>query len=170
MTFQLQPVLESPSLVLRPLETTDFEALYQAASDPLIWAVHPQPTRYRREVFQTYFESAMASRGAFAILDKATGKIIGSSRYYNFNADLSEIAIGYTFMTRAYWGGVYNRELKSLMINHALQFVHTVNFEVGTANGRSRRAMEKIGGQLIGEALLDGQSHVIYAITSRLSE
>src|ERR671933_91940 len=94
--FILQPTLTGELLELRPLESRDFDALFAAASDPLIWEQHPEPDRYTRSVFQRYFQGAMESRGAFAIVDRKTGRIIGSSRYWNFDAAAGEIEIGWT--------------------------------------------------------------------------
>src|SRR3954452_23364844 len=123
LNFDLQPTLVGKRIWLRPLRAENFDALFAAASDPLIWAQHPESDRYTREVFRRYFDTAMESGGAFAIIDRATGRIIGSTRYYNWQPDASEIEIGWTFLETAYWGGVYNRELKALMLKHAFQFV-----------------------------------------------
>jgi RimJ/RimL family protein N-acetyltransferase len=131
---------------LRPLTEDDFEALFAAASDPLIWEQHPDSMRYTRERFEIYFRSGMDSKGAFAIIDLQTGQIIGSSRFYNYSSKTSSVEIGYTFLARPYWGGGYNRELKYLMMNYAFQFVDTAYFVVGQNNQRSRKAMCKIGG------------------------
>ncbi|MDB6079677.1 MAG: hypothetical protein JWO82_3424 [Akkermansiaceae bacterium] len=145
-TIELQPTLTGEHLSLRPLREDDFEALYTAASDPLIWEQHPQPTRWQREVFQTFFTLAMASGGAFTVVDPATGAILGSSRYYDWNPASREIAIGYTFLTRHYWGGPANREMKRLMLEHIFQWAEKVWFHIGTENRRSRKATEKLGG------------------------
>ncbi|MGB5249420.1 MAG: GNAT family N-acetyltransferase, partial [Gammaproteobacteria bacterium] len=59
-----------------------------------------------------------------------------------------EVEIGWTFLSRDYWGGSYNAEIKQLMLEHAFSFVDTVVFWVGETNFRSRRAVEKIGGVL----------------------
>jgi N-acetyltransferase len=67
--FSLQPTLTDGLVRLRPLAEADFEALYAVAADPLLWAQHPNPERYQREVFQTYFDGTMASGGAFAVED-----------------------------------------------------------------------------------------------------
>lgn len=166
-TFELQPTLSGTKLALRPLTPEDFGATFKAASDPLIWELHPQSTRYQEDVFKTYFDGAIKSGGSFAILDKETQEIIGSSRYYDYQPGKSQIIIGYTFLTRKYWGGNFNRELKGLMLHHAFRFVDTVLFEVGLNNLRSRRAMEKIGGTLTSEVVLDGKPHVVYAITKQ---
>lgn len=141
-----QPTLEGELLEIRPLTQEDYTELLKAASDPLIWEQHPQPDRYKPEVFKVFFAEAMASKGALVIIDKKTSEIIGSSRYYDYLPEDSSLVIGYTFLTRKYWGGLYNRELKKLMVNHALQFVKTTYFQVGLHNIRSQKAMLKIGG------------------------
>jgi RimJ/RimL family protein N-acetyltransferase len=117
-----------------------------AASDPAIWAVHPVRDRYKADVFREFFDGALASKSAFAFLDNASGAIVGSSRYHGYDPGLSEIEIGWTFLTRAYWGGSYNAEVKRLMLDHAFAFVDTVVFWVGETNWRSQRTMETIGG------------------------
>lgn len=147
--MQLQPVLHGPRLRLRPLKDADFDALYDAASDPLIWALHPASNRHERPIFEQFFETAMASRGAFAIERKSDRKIIGTSRYYDATGKES-VAIGFTFLTREHWGGDWNRELKFIMLDHAFIYVRRVLFHVGEHNLRSRKAMEKIGAKFIG--------------------
>ena len=75
-----------------------------------------------------------------------TDASIGSSRYYGYEPELSEIEIGWTFLARSHWGGRANREVKRLMLDHAFTFVDTVIFWVGDENWRSQGAMTKIGG------------------------
>ncbi|MGH9523464.1 MAG: GNAT family N-acetyltransferase [Terriglobales bacterium] len=168
MDFELQPTLTGELVQLRPLRADDFDALFAAASDPLIWEVHPEPTRYQREVFQRFFDGGMASGGAFAVVDRKTGRIIGSSRYHDYKAGPpSEIEIGFTFLERAYWGGGYNAEMKRLMLDHAFRFVERVVFTVGENNLRSRRALEKIGARHAGLAdrpTADGSPNLLYEI------
>jgi len=170
IAFELQPTLTGALLELRPLRPDDFDALYRAASDPLIWEQHPEPTRHQREVFQKYFDSAIESGGALVVIDRKSGAIIGSSRYWNLDPARSEVEIGWTFLQRAYWGGEYNGEMKRLMIEHAFRFVEHVLFVVGEENLRSRKAVEKIGGTLLKKVertAPDGtiRRNVVYAIT-----
>ena len=74
MIHPLQPVhLLNTKVRLTLLRPDDREALYQVASDPLIWEQHPNPDRYQRPVFDTYFNGALESGGAFLITDAATG-------------------------------------------------------------------------------------------------
>ena len=146
--FDLQPTLKGLLLELRPLEPGDFDALFQAARDPLIWEQHPEADRHEPAVFQKYFDGAIASRGAFAIVERTSGRIIGSSRFCSLDPG-REVEIGWTFLERPFWGGLYNRELKSLMLGHAFRFVERVVFVVGEGNLRSQKALEKIGARLL---------------------
>jgi RimJ/RimL family protein N-acetyltransferase len=146
-----QPYLIGSTLRLRPLAEADYDALFAAASDPLIWEQHPDRERHTRTRFDFYFRSAIESKGALAVIDLKSGTLIGSSRYTDHNSNTSSVEIGFTFLTRNYWGGTYNRELKTLMLNYAFQQVETVYFVVGKNNLRSRKAMTKIGGIEIAE-------------------
>ena len=166
MPFDSQPVLKGALLELRPLRADDFDALYEAASDPLIWEQHPQRDRWKPEVFRGYFADQLASGGALIVHDAQTGETIGLSRYHGYDADESEVEIGWTFLVRRCWGGVYNRELKDLMLAHAFRFVDNVVFLVGPENMRSRRGVEKIGAVEIGTRPgADGRPSVAYRIT-----
>jgi len=152
--FDLQPTLKGNLIELRPLTGEDFDALFAAASDPLIWEQHPESDRYTREVFQRYFDGAIDSKGAFAIIERKSARIIGSSRYCNLKPIEREVEIGWTFLERTFWGGLYNRELKSLMLEHAFRFVDRVVFVVGEKNLRSQKALERIGARFLKKAQL----------------
>ena len=153
MNFDLQPRLEDDLIILQPLKEQDFEALHAAASDPLIWEQHPVKERYKRDVFlENFFQPGIKSKGAFLVLEKKTGAVMGSSRYDNLHEKESDIEIGWTFLARPYWGGRYNQAMKALMMNHAFQFVDNIIFRIGENNWRSRKAVEKIGGIQINPA------------------
>jgi RimJ/RimL family protein N-acetyltransferase len=169
-TFDLQPHLVGELLELRPLRPEDWEGLFRVASDPKVWEQHPAWDRYQEEVFRDFFREALESRGAFVAVDRQTGAIIGSSRYFGHDPQKREIEIGWTFLSRAYWGGTYNAEMKRLMLDHAFQFVDRVVFIVGAENVRSRKAMQKIGGVLTDRRVprnLHGRvvEHVVFEIT-----
>jgi len=146
--FDAQPILQGKRLELRPLRRADWEALYAVASDPLIWEQHPARNRHELEVFRAFFDEALAGGTAFVVVDRANGLVIGSSRFHGYDEAKSEVEIGWTFLARLYWGGVYNGEMKRLMLEHAFQFVDRVIFVVGVDNVRSRKAMLNIGGVL----------------------
>ena len=146
MSFDLQPNLKGELIELRPLAPEDWNELFAVASDPLIWQQHPESDRYKENVFKIFFREAMECGGAFVIIDTKSQQIIGSTRFYGYDQERSEIEIGWTFLARKYWGGRYNRELKQLMLAHAFKFVENAIFFVGENNIRSQKATEKIGG------------------------
>ena len=144
-----QPTLEGERLRLRPLRPGDWDSLYAVARDPLVWEVHPAHDRWQEPVFRSFFADALAKRGALVVIERQSGAIIGSSRYQNYDEESGgSIEIGWTFLARSYWGRATNRELKQLMLEHALKPVERVHFIVGENNFRSRAAMVKIGGKL----------------------
>jgi N-acetyltransferase len=166
-----QPVLEGEHVRLRPLRADDWDALFAVASDPLIWQQHPAHDRSREPVFRAFFDDALANKGALAVLDAASGAVIGSSRFQGLDeTDGGSVEIGWTFLARSHWGTPTNPEMKRLMLAHALASVAEVRFLVGETNIRSRRALEKIGAKLTDrrEARVAGGvlvPHLTYAIT-----
>jgi RimJ/RimL family protein N-acetyltransferase len=168
--FDLQPTLTGERLELRPIRRDDWDALYAAASDPLIWEQHPESDRYKPDVFRRYFDGAIECGGGFVVVDRRTGAIVGSTRYFGHDEAASEIEIGWTFLTRDYWGGSYNGEMKRLLLDHAFRYVDRVVFLVGVTNIRSQRAMEKIGGVRAGTRVNGvGRESVVFAIVKERS-
>jgi RimJ/RimL family protein N-acetyltransferase len=139
-----QPTLDGPTLRARPLRVGDQESLYAVARDPLLWEQHPDPDRWRPEVFARFFADAVASGGALVVLSR-DGEVIGSSRFDRLDPQGRRVEIGWTFLARSHWGGAANGELKGLMLDHAFEAVDVVVFRVGVDNHRSRRAVEKLG-------------------------
>src|SRR6266705_2570445 len=145
MSFGLQPHLKGELVELRPFAPEDWDDLFAVASDPLIWEQHPGSDRYKEDIFRVFFREALESGGAFVVIDAKNQQIIGSTRFYGYDPEKSEIEIGWTFLARKYWGGRYNQEMKRLMLAHAFKVVENVVFYVGDTNIRSQKAMEKIG-------------------------
>lgn len=145
------PALENENIKLVPLKETDFERLFAVASDPKVWEQHPNKDRYKREAFLNFFKGAMESKGAFLVLNKISGEILGSTRFYDFDEKNKSILIGYTFYGTKSWGKNINPQVKKLMLDYIFQFVETVIFHVGKENIRSQKAMEKLGAEKIGE-------------------
>jgi RimJ/RimL family protein N-acetyltransferase len=165
MPFDLQPTLKGDLLELRSLRVEDYLDLYAVAADPLLWEQHPNPERYRLEVFEVFFREALQSGGALVAFDARDGRCIGSSRFHGFDEAKSQIEIGWTFLARSHWGGTYNREMKRLMLRHAFQFVCSVLFRIGPHNFRSQKAIEKIGGAREGSIIdSSGKEYVVYRI------
>ena len=111
----------------------------------------------------------MASGGALIATDAGNGKVIGGSRYHGYDAEQSEVEIGWTFLARAYWGGKYNGEMKQLMLLHAFTFVDRVIFLIGPENYRSQRAVGKIGAVRAGTRIDGyGRERLAFEITAAM--
>jgi N-acetyltransferase len=172
--LDFQPTLVGPTLTVRPIAAGDWTELFAAGSDPKIWELHPVSDRYTEPEFRKFFDGGVDGKMAFVFVDNASGRLIGSSRYYGYEPAFSEIEIGWTFIARSHWGGSANREVKRLMLDHAFTFLDTVVFWVGEDNLRSQGAMTKIGGVkragLFTRALAGDVRHVIFEITKRAYE
>jgi len=172
MVPPMRPTLLDDRLLLRPMAADDRVALFAVASDKEIGAIHPAHDRWQETVFARFFDEGLASNGALTAIDRATGAVIGSSRYDIRVCEAGEVEIGWTYLARDYWGGAWNRSMKRLMLAEAFRAgFHTVIFLVGETNLRSRRAMEKIGGRLTDrrqrwEMAGTQIDHLIYAISS----
>lgn len=149
MNFNLQPTLTNELIKIEPLKQEDFERLFKVASDPLVWEQHPNKDRYKREIFENFFKGAIESKGAFLVTEIESGKVIGSSRYYELNEENSSVAVGYTFIGRDYWGKGHNKALKKLMFDYAFKFVNNIILHIGETNFRSQKATEKLGAKKI---------------------
>ena len=169
MEFDYKPVLKGELLELRPLLASDFDGLYAVACDPDIWKLHPAKNRYKREVFEQYFADAVKSDTALIALDRVTGSIVGTSRFHGYDSEKSEIEIGWSFLSRACWGGRYNGEMKKLMIDHAYKYVNNVLFIIGKENLRSQKAAQKIGAELVDDSFVRGElENVVYRISQKV--
>ena len=167
MPFDLQPKLKGNLVELKPLRADDYHDLYAVAADPMIWEQHPVNDRHKEEVFKEFFRDALESKGTLVVVDSSESQIIGSSRFHGYDQERSEIEIGWTFLTRSHWGGIYNGEIKHLMLNHAFNYIDTVVFLIGLQNIRSQRAIEKIGALRVGTRHdSGGRNSFVYRITA----
>jgi RimJ/RimL family protein N-acetyltransferase len=164
LAFDHQPTLIGTLVELKPLCAEDHADLYAVASDPLIWEQHNEKNRHEEAVFAAFFRESLASGGALLATDVATQQVIGSSRFYGYSEERSEVEIGWTFLTRSHWGGAFNGELKQLMLRHAFGFVRSVVLFVSTDNIRSQRAVGKVGGVL--DKAPDAEGRLVYRVSA----
>ena len=80
----------------------------------------PIRTGTKKMSSRSSFAKAIESGGALVALDASDGRVIGSSRFHGYDEAKSEIEIGWTFLARSHWGGVYNGEMKALMLGARL--------------------------------------------------
>ena len=170
--INFQPTIHNKLITARPLQEEDFDKLYQAASDPLIWEQHPNKNRYQRPDFENYFKGAIASGGALLVMDAQTNQVIGCSRYSDFKPETNTVSIGYTFFIRSHWGTGHNYDLKKGMLDYIFQFVDNVSFYIGAINKRSQISIERFGAIKTGEEDMayfgePSQPNYVYTITKQ---
>jgi len=151
MNFSQSVVLENSRVRLRPLDTTDFEALKPAAFDPAVW----QFTLSRADdavSLADYLATAVQDREAgrryaFAIIDRATGQLVGSTSYYNIVPADQRLSIGYTWLGREFQGTGLNRAAKHLLLSYAFDHLdyERVELETDARNQQSQQAMLRMG-------------------------
>ena len=147
-SLNLQPCLENELVHLAPLDQQHFDSLYRVASDPEIWTQHQNSNRHELKQYTEFFGDALDSGRALVVINKRDDQIIGSSRYEPCHERSLSIEIGWSFLSRNYWGGRYNQAVKELMINHAFQFYDEIIFQIDRNNIRSQMATMKLGGVL----------------------
>ena len=142
---QLNTTLTGEKIILRPILASDFDELAS------IVVQFPEIYRFSNiaqtpEVFEQWFAQAISDQ-AFVVLDQASRQLIGSSRFYNFNALVPHACIGYTWYHPDAHGTWVNPEAKLLMLKLGFEQLNLVRigFEVDSTNLRSRNAVLKLG-------------------------
>ncbi|MGI4740987.1 MAG: GNAT family N-acetyltransferase [Janthinobacterium lividum] len=144
-------VLENRRVRLRPLEATDFEALKAIAFDPDIWRF--TLTRGDDAVsLAAYITAALQARQAgqrfpFVIIDRETGRVAGSTSYYNISEANQSLSIGYTWVGTDFQRTGLNRAAKHLLLCHAFGQLgcERVELETDSRNHKSQEAMRRMG-------------------------
>ena len=148
----LTPVrLEDDHVLLEPLGLHHVADLEAAAADGELWNLWftsaPAPGEARG-----YIEKALAGLAAnamlpFAVREKSSGEIAGTTRYYDFAPELPRIAIGYTWYAKRWQKSHLNSACKRLLLKHAFEGMDCVAVEFHTdhRNLDSQRAIERLG-------------------------
>jgi RimJ/RimL family protein N-acetyltransferase len=149
-------ILRGEAVDLLPLEKEHFDELLLAASDKKLWELIPIDCS-KPETFRAAYDIALTERerGAqypFVIYHKATDSIIGSTRFFEIFPNDLKLEIGWTWVIKKYWGTVVNFECKLLLLTYCFEVLKTRRVQIKTDenNLRSRKAIEKIGGQFEG--------------------
>jgi N-acetyltransferase len=148
--------LEGSLVVLEPLAEEHAEGLWEAAQAPEIWR-WLWPAGKSRERFEGWMETSLSAavagtEGPFATRDRASGRLIGSSRYLNVRRADRVVEIGWTWLHPSAWGGGANVEAKLLMMERAFETLGClrVEFKTDARNERSRAALAALPAQLEG--------------------
>lgn len=145
-------ILEGTTIELIPLEKEHLEELYTAAADKELWANIPSDCS-DKELFYKNYEFALSEREngnqyPFVIRNKQTKRLIGSTRFFEIYPSDRKLEIGWTWITKEFWGTSVNLESKLLLLTYCFETLKTNRVQLKTKddNFRSRKAIEKIGG------------------------
>ncbi len=151
MSFVEPVTLRRGGLLLEPLALSHEEGLRQAAADGELWRIRvtsvpePQDTR-------TYIEAALQGRAegqrfAFAVIDEASGRVLGSTSYHDILPTVRRVEIGYTWYAQSVQRSHVNTTAKLLMMGHAFEQLqcHVVGWRTDNFNFASQRAIERLG-------------------------
>ena len=151
MDYSQNIVLENSRVRLRPLEASDFEELKAVAFDPELWRYTLSRAddtvslaAYVAEAIQLRQEER---RYPFVIIDRETGRLAGSTSYYNIvPADL-RLSVGYTWVGSEYQRTGLNRAAKHLLLSYAFDTLgyERVELETDGRNQKSQNAMRRMG-------------------------
>ncbi len=159
LAFAIPREINSDNFLLRLLTKNDKDELFERAKNPDIWALMPEK-RNEPDVFNPYFEKAVKEK-SYAIIDKKTNQIIGTTRFYDDKVSDDSIAIGYTFITPEYWGTSANHEIKQALLEVAFKQRNKVYFYIFKDNERSKKSVEKLGAVYQG---IDGNERLCYLL------
>ena len=144
-------VLENSRVRLRPLEAADFEELKAVAFTPELWLY--TTTRADDTVsLAAYIAGAVQARHEgqrypFVIIDRATGRLAGSTSYYAIDPVEQRVSIGYTWMGTDFQRTGLNRAAKYLLLSYAFDQLgcERVELETDSHNHKSQTAMRNMG-------------------------
>ena len=145
--------LEGSVVRLEPIRRKHAELFWQVAKDALDDIFQWIPYRMKTlEDFEHLTEKALGEqeRGdsiVFATVERASGNVIGSTRFMNIDRANRRVEIGSTWIAPAWQRSAVNTEAKYLMLRHAFEVWKCMRVELKTdaLNQRSRRAILRIG-------------------------
>jgi RimJ/RimL family protein N-acetyltransferase len=152
-------VLEGRGVRLEPLASTHREGLRQAAADPRIWPWMPadlsRPGALEAWMDEALYASDRGTAYVFTVIDRATNRIVGSTRYMDIQAEHRGVEIGWTWYAPAVWGTSINPEAKWLLLKHAFEEWGALRVQLKTdhQNLRSQAAIKKLGARYEGTLL-----------------
>ncbi|CAG9201984.1 TPA: GNAT family N-acetyltransferase [Burkholderia vietnamiensis] len=141
-----QPTLTGEHIVLRPLAASDRQALLDAAADGELWNLKVTVVPDERTV-DAYLDTALQGRAAgtvmpFAIVERASGRVIGSTRFWKIDRNNRKLEIGHTWLSASAQRTRANTEAKWLLLAYAFD---TLQFTTDELNEKSRAAILRLG-------------------------
>ena len=151
-----QITLEGDVVRLEAMTVGHLAGLWEAGEDESLWRLIPTNIDSIDDI-RTYIEAAITDRDRgvalpFVTVERASGKVIGSTRFGNIDAANLRCEIGWTWITPKFQRTAVNTEAKLLMLTHAFETWKCIRVELKTdsLNERSRKAIERIGATMEG--------------------
>ncbi len=147
--FDVRPVtLEGQAARLEPLTPGHAGRLAAAGADPRIWEFTTGGPLATDEAAARYIAAALDGAVPFAIVDRASGQVVGSTRYFDIRPRDRGLEIGYTWLGLPFQRTAINTECKCLLLHHAFETLgaERVQLKTDRRNLRSQEAIERIGG------------------------
>ena len=179
MPFVEPVTLETRGLKLVPLSLDHEHGLRAAAADGELWNIRvtsvPEPDQTRQYIEDALSMRDAGNRFAFAVLDAASGTVLGSSSYHDIIPAVKRVEIGYTWYARRCQRSSVNTTAKLLLMKHAFETLgcNVVGWRTDNFNHASQAAIERLGarkdGVIRGHALRrDGsiRDTVMYSLHS----
>jgi RimJ/RimL family protein N-acetyltransferase len=151
----MQPVLpttlESERLRLEPLSQAHLAGLLAAAADGELWNLRitsvPEPQDTAAYIETALKQHEQGNRLAFAVIDKASGKVLGTSSYHDIVPAVERLEIGYTWYASSVQRSHVNTTAKLMLMTHAFETLGAklVGWRTDNFNFASQRAIERLG-------------------------
>lgn len=143
--------LEGRYVRLEPLTSVHTTGLAEIGLDEDLWKWIPAPVRTLEEM-SAYVQTALSEQAnssalPFALIEKTSGRTIGSTRYGNIERTHHRVEIGWTWVAKQWQRSAINTEAKYLLLRHAFETLKCIRVELKTdsLNARSRAAILRIG-------------------------
>lgn len=149
-------VLKGELVTLEPFDSKHLNELRQLAQDERIWEFYSKnysrPHHFNDLVATALGKRATGSAYPFIIRYHPTGRIVGSTQYFDIDAGSRSLEIGFTWLAPEYWGSAVNLECKLLLLSYVFEWLQLVRvqFRTGGANKRSQKAITRIGAKYEG--------------------
>lgn len=159
MTMRVQPVTLTGNVArLEPLTLDHASAIYRIAQEPSIWRYMPTDPSGSIEDVERWIADALAERDAgrqmpFVTIERASGEVVGSTRYLSIVPQDYGLEIGWTWLAPRVRRTAINTECKYLLMRHAFEELGAIRVQLKTdsRNITSQRAIERLGAVREGE-------------------
>ena len=151
MAFVEPTDLRLNGVLLTPLGLQHEEGLRAAAQDGALWNIRvtsvPEPDNTRLYIEQALNMRAAGNRLAFAVVDEASGKVLGSTSYHDIVPALQRVEVGYTWYAQSVQRSHVNTTCKLVLLTHAFETLGAavVGWRTDNYNFASQRAIERLG-------------------------